>query len=119
MPHRILLADDHEGVRRRVRSLLEAAGFEICGEAADGIDAVRKTKDLIPDLIVLNLEMPGMHGLEAIREVVKSAPAVKILVFTVHEADEVRREAFRRGAHGYVTKSNPTDVLEEMKKLLA
>jgi DNA-binding NarL/FixJ family response regulator len=118
MPNRILLADDHEAVRRRVRSLLETAGFEVCGEAADGLDAVQKTKDLMPDLIVLNLSMPGMHGLEAIPQIVKSAPAVKILVFTVDEADEVSREAFRRGAHGYVSKLRPSDLVEEVKKLL-
>lgn len=118
MPHRILLADDHEGVRRRVRSLLETAGFEICGEAADGLEAVKKTRDLTPDLIVLNLSMPGMHGLEAIPQIVESTPAVKILVFTVDEADEVRREAFRRGAHGYLAKTSPTDLVEEVKKLL-
>ena len=119
MPHRILLADDHEGVRRRVRTLLETAGFEVCGEAADGLDAVKKTKDLMPDLIVLNLSMPAMHGLGVIPAIVKSAPAVKILVFSVHEADEVRQEAFRRGAHGYVPKASPTDLVEEVKKLLA
>ena len=115
---RILLAEDHEGVRRRARSLLETAGFEVCGEAADGLDAVKKTKDLMPDLIVLNLSMPGMHGLEAIPEIVKAAPAVKILVFSVDEAEEVRREAFRRGAHGYVSKLSPTNLVEEVKKLL-
>lgn len=119
MPHRILLEEDHEGVRRRVRSMLETAGFEVCGEAADGLDAVKKAEELIPDLIVLNLSMPAMHGLEAIPAIVKSAPTVKILVFSVDEAEEVRREAFRRGAHGYVTKANPTDLLEEVKKLLA
>lgn len=55
MPHRILLPDDHLGIRRRVRSELETAGFEVCGEAADGLGAVTKTKDLLPDLIILNL----------------------------------------------------------------
>jgi DNA-binding NarL/FixJ family response regulator len=107
MPHRILLADDHEGIRRRVRSELETAGFEVCGEAADGLGAVTKTKDLLPDLIILNLSMPVMHGLEVIPEIAKSAPGVKILVFTMDEADELRREALRRVSTMTVSDSVP------------
>lgn len=119
MPHRILLADDHEGIRRRVRSALETAGFEVCGEAVNGLDAITKTKDLMPDLIILNLSMPVMNGLEAIPEIAKSAPAVKIVVFSMDEADELRREALRRGAHGYVSKSRAiTDLIYEVEKLL-
>jgi len=120
MPRRILLADDHEGIRRRVRSVLETAGFEVCGEASNGLDAVAKSKDLTPDLIILNLSMPVMDGLQAIPEIVKSAPGVKILVFTMDDATELRRETFRRGAHGYVSKSSPVpELIEEVKKLLA
>lgn len=119
MPYRVLIADDHEGVRRRVRAALETAGFEICGEAADGLDAIKKAKDLLPDVIILNISMPAMHGLEAVSEIVKSAPKVKIVIFTVDEATELRREAFRRGAHGYVSKINPIDLVDEVKKLLA
>jgi DNA-binding NarL/FixJ family response regulator len=119
MQHRILLADDHEGIRRRVRSIFEAAGFEVCGEATNGLDAITKTKDLMPDLIVLNLSMPVMSGLETIPEIAKSAPAVKIVIFTMDETAEVRREALRRGAHGYISKSSPiTDLVDEVKKLL-
>lgn len=119
MPHRILLADDHEGVRRRVRTVLETAGFEVCGEADNGLDAVTKAKNLMPDLIVLNLSMPMRHGLEVIPEIVQSAPTVKILVFSIDEADELRREALRRGAHGYVSKSRPiTDLVNEVERLL-
>src|SRR5690242_858890 len=118
MPRRILLADDHDGWRLRVRSLLETAGFEVCGDAINGIDVVEKTKALLPDLIVLDISMPVVNGLDAIPEILKSAPSVKIVVFSVHEADELRREALRRGAHGYVGKSKPEDLINELTKLL-
>jgi DNA-binding NarL/FixJ family response regulator len=119
MPHRILLADDHEGIRRRVRSVLEAAGFEVCGEAANGLDAVAKIKDLTPDLIILNLSMPVMDGLQAIPEISKSAPSVKILIFTMDDSTELRRETFRRGAHGFVSKSSALpELIDEVKRLL-
>lgn len=118
MPHRILLADDHGELRRRVRSLLETAGFEVCGEAINGSDAIAKTKVLLPDLIVLNMSMPIMNGLDAIPEIVQSVPGVKIVVFSVDEAEELRREALRRGAHGYVSKSRPEKLIDEVTKLL-
>jgi DNA-binding NarL/FixJ family response regulator len=103
-----------------LRSALEAAGFGVCGEAANGLDAISQTKDLMPDLIILNLSLPVIHGLEAIREIAKSAPNVKILIFSVDDADEVRRETLRRGAHGYVSKSSPiADLVSEVKRLLA
>lgn len=107
----MLDADDHEGIRQRARSALEGAGFEVCGEAIDGADAVEKTKALLPDVIVLNLSMPVMGGLDAIPQIVKSAPATKIVAFSVDEADALRRESRRRGAHGYVSKSSPITVL--------
>jgi DNA-binding NarL/FixJ family response regulator len=105
MPRRILLADDHEGIRRRVRSALEAAGCEVCGEAVNGLDTIEKAKALLPYLIILNISMPVMNGLDAIPEIVKSAPGIKIVMFSVDESEELRREALRRGAHGFVGKS--------------
>lgn len=119
MPHRILLADDHEGIRRRVRSALENAGLDVCGEAVNGQEAVSQAKELLPDLIVLNLSMPVMNGLEALFQITQSVPTAKVLIFTMDEGDELRREAFRRGAHGFASKSNAlSDLVDEVEKLL-
>lgn len=119
MPHRILLADDHEGIRRRVRAALETAGFDVCGEAVNGREAVSQAKELLPDLIVLNLSMPVMNGLEALPEIAEAVPRAKVLIFTMDEGEELRREALRRGAHGFVSKSSPlTELVEEVEKLL-
>jgi DNA-binding NarL/FixJ family response regulator len=97
MPRRILLADDHDGWRLRLLTLLESAGFEVCGEAINGSDAIAKTKALLPDLIILDISMPVINGIDAIPGIVQSAPGIKIVVFSVHEDDELRREALRRG----------------------
>ena len=119
MPHRILLADDHDGIRRRVRSALEDAGFDVCGEAANGQEAVRRTKELMPDLIVLNLSMPIMNGLEALPQIAKLVPSAKVLIFTMDDGDELRSEALRRGAHGFLSKSSPLgELVEGIEKLL-
>ena len=118
MPYRILIADDHHGIRQRVRSDLEAAGFEICGEAVNGLEAVTKAKALLPDLIILNLSMPVMNGFDAIPLIVRSAPGAKIIIFSVEEDEELRQEAFRRGAHGYVRKSSPANLISEVTRLL-
>jgi DNA-binding NarL/FixJ family response regulator len=117
MPRRILLADDHDGIRRRVRSALEAAGFEICGEAVNGSEAIAKTKVLLPDLVIVNLSMPVMNGFEALTEI--SETGVKIVVYTVDDAPEIRRQVLSRGAHGYVSKSGPiTDLIAEIQRVL-
>ena len=80
---------------------------------------VSQAKDLIPDLIVLNLSMPFTNGLEALPQIAKAVPSAKVLIFTMDDGDEVRREALRRGAHGFVSKSSPlSDLVDGIEKLL-
>ena len=118
MPHNILVVDDHEPMRRRIRSLLESEGLDVCAEAADGREAIEKTKEYMPDLVILDLSMPVMNGLQAIPEMLECAPQLKILIFTVDDDQELRREALRLGARGYISKSEPEALLAEVRKLL-
>ena len=118
MPSRILVVDDHEPVRRRIRALLEHEGLIVCAEAANGREAIDRTRDCSPDLAILNLSMPLMNGLQALPEMLKCAPQMKIVLFTVDDSEELKRQAFRLGARGYVTKSEPQALLAEVKRLL-
>lgn len=107
MPHkqRIIIAEDHTILREGLRALLSADPYlEIVGEAEDGLQAVRITEELQPDLVLMDLAMPRMHGLEAIREISKRSPQVKVLVLTVHKNEEYILATFQAGAHGYVLK---------------
>lgn len=108
---RILIADDHEAVRRGLRSALVGAGWQVCGEAVDGHDAVQKTSELKPDLIILDVSMPNVGGLEAAREILKSSPETKILVFTMHESKQIKEETANIGVHGLAVKSAPLSTL--------
>jgi DNA-binding NarL/FixJ family response regulator len=103
---RILIADDHEVVRHGVRAVLERqAGWVVCGEAGTGREAVAKAADLRPDVVVLDLSMPELNGLEATRQIRRLLPA-KILILTVHESDQLATEVLDAGAHGYVLKAD-------------
>ena len=106
-PTRILLADDHEIIRRGLRAILETdETFEIAGEAVDGQDAIEKAARLKPDLVVLDISMPIIDGLEATRRIVRDTPNIKVLVLTVHDSDTVATRALQAGARGYVLKSD-------------
>jgi DNA-binding NarL/FixJ family response regulator len=119
MPHKILVVDDHEPIRQRIRSLLESEGLHVCAEAATGREAIEKTKECMPDLAILNLSMPVMSGFQAIPEMLKCAPRLKIIIFTLDDGEELRQHAFRLGAAGYVSKSDPPGaLLAEVRKLL-
>ncbi len=116
---RILLADDHNVVRRGLRALLESRpGWEICGEASNGREAVELTKKLKPDVVVMDISMPQLNGLEATRQIRKNAPDAEVLIFTLHDSEQMAREAREAGAHGYVLKSGlESDLLAAVQSL--
>ena len=102
---RIVLVEDHTILREGLRALLSAdPKFEIVGEAADGREAVRRVEKLGPDLVMMDLSMPRMTGMDAIREIKKRHPATKIIALTVHKAEEYLRTTLQAGADGYVLK---------------
>ena len=104
---RILLADDHEVVRQGLRVLLEAQpGWEVVGEAENGREAVEKVRALKPDVVVLDITMPELNGLEATRQILKAAPQTEVLILTMHESEQVAREVLSAGARGYLLKSD-------------
>jgi DNA-binding NarL/FixJ family response regulator len=107
MKLRILVADDHEIVRRGLCSLLQKhEGWEICGEASDGRDAVEKAKQLKPDVVILDVGMPNLNGLDATRQLMQHDPNFKVIVLTITDSDQVIREALDSGARGFVLKSD-------------
>ena len=112
MPLRILVVDDHAVVRRGVRSLLESReGWEICGEATTGRDAVELSRRLRPDVVVMDLSLPELNGLDATRQILKEAPETEVLVLTMHHSEELARDVLQAGARGYVLKSDADENL--------
>jgi DNA-binding NarL/FixJ family response regulator len=104
---RILIADDHEVVRHGVRSLLQThEGWEVCGEAVDGREAVAKALELKPDLVVMDIGMPNLNGLDAAREILREQPQSMILILTIDESEQVMREVLNAGARGFLLKSD-------------
>lgn len=103
---RILIADDHEIIRQGLRNLLSAdKAWEICGEAVDGRDAIEKARHLKPDVVLMDISMPHMDGLQATRAIRQSAPEIEILILSQHDSKEMILQAFKAGAKGYVVKS--------------
>ncbi len=103
----ILIADDHEVARRGIRAILEThSGWEVCAEARDGREAVELASSLKPDVILLDIGMPNLNGLEAARQILATSPDVPILILTMHDSDNVIREVLRAGARGFLLKSD-------------
>ncbi len=106
-PLRIMIADDHDLLRRGVRTLLQShEGWEICGEASTGREAVAQAEALKPDIVVLDISMPDLNGVEAARRIRKVSPHTEVLVLSMHHSDQLIREIVDAGARGYIVKSD-------------
>ena len=117
---RVLLADDHALMRRGIRDLLQAdPDIEVVGEAGDGREAIQLSQKLDPDILIIDLTMPELNGLDAIRHIRREFPRVELLVFSMHDSEELVREVFAAGARGYVLKSDAALSLVEAVKSLA
>lgn len=117
---RVLLADDHALMRRGIRDLLQGdPEIEVVGEAGDGREATQLTNKLKPNVLIIDLTMPELNGLDAIRHIRRECPEVELLVFSMHDSEELIREVFAAGARGYVLKSDAALYLIEAVKSLA
>ena len=115
----VLLADDHAVVRQGLRALLEAEGdIAVVGEAENGRQAVAQAKKILPDVVVMDVAMPGMNGLEATRQIIKSIPSSKVLVLTSYGDDECVTQLLEAGAAGYLLKQTAAaDLLKAIREV--
>ena len=114
---RVLLAEDHTIVRKGLRSLLDAeATITVVGEAENGRQAIDQVGQLLPDVVVMDIGMPGLNGLEATRQIKKRFPEVQVLILTVHTGEEYVLQILRAGASGYLVKqAAPTDLVQAIQ----
>jgi DNA-binding NarL/FixJ family response regulator len=114
----ILIVDDHVAARTTIRSLLNWHDMEVCGEAENGKQAIEKVKELRPDLVLLDINMPVMNGIEAAYQIRRIAPSTKILFFTVHDSAQFQA-ATRTLSDGFISKSSAgTDLIPTVKRIL-
>lgn len=113
---RVLIVDDHAFIRRGVQTILHPfPEWEFCGEADNGKDAIRMADELKPEVIIMDVSMPGLNGIEATRAIRKTQPDIKIVLLTLHESADLVRNAFRAGARGYLLK---TDAEQDLVRAL-
>jgi DNA-binding NarL/FixJ family response regulator len=116
----ILLADDHDVVRRGMKMLLEdEEGIQVIGEASDGLDAIEKVKTLMPNVVILDLTMPKMTGIEAAKVISEEYPEVKILIFSMHHNKEYIVKSVENGANGYLLKDTSKEELLRAIKVVS
>ena len=119
MRTRFLIVDDSELVRRSLRTVLQAnPEWEICGEAADGTSAVEMFKDLRPNVVILDFQMPGINGIETARRMAEIAPAIPIVLFTQHASADLERHAHEVGIRSVVSKTNAFPMVGLIEELL-
>jgi len=117
---RVMLADDHAVVRRGLRTLIEGVpGWEVCAEASDGNEAVTLATETKPDVLIMDLSMPGLGGVDATIQIRKVLPQIEVLILTMHESDRLAGQALRAGARGYLLKGESEDKLMEALDALA
>lgn len=111
-PTRVLLADDHAAIREGLRRLLtRMPGIEVVGEAANGLQALQSVQELNPDVLLLDIEMPGLSGIDVARRLHEAKHAVKILIFSAYDDREYIRALYEMGVAGYLLKDNPLDEI--------
>ena len=116
----ILIADDSEVVRRGVRNILTSTSWEVCGEAIDGPDAIQKATELLPDLVLLDISMPGLSGLDVARLLREKVPATCILVMSQHDPSVLLPRALEAGAHACIDKSRlALDLVPAIERIQA
>lgn len=115
----VLIADDHEIVRQGIRTIVESrSDFSVCGEASDGRQAVQMAATLRPEIVVIDIGMPELNGLDATRQIVQNDPRSKVLVLTMHESDQVVRDVLAAGARGYLLKTDAgRDLISALEAL--
>jgi len=119
MRTRFLIVDDSELVRRSLRTVLQAnPDWEICGEAADGVSAVEMFKELRPNIVILDFQMPGINGIETARRMAEIAPAVPVVLFTQHASADLERHAHEVGIRSVVSKTNAFPMVGMIQALL-
>lgn len=115
---RVLVVDDHVLFRDGIVSLLDAAGFEVVGEASDGITAINEAKSLEPELVLLDINMPEMSGLDVLKEIKSAMPDVRVVMLTASDDDTLITDAVKSGADGYLLKHlNASDFIELLEGL--
>lgn len=118
MPTRLLIADDHALFREGIKALLPPAEFEVVAEAANGQDAIRLTRSHKPDIALLDISMPGLNGVDAAREALRTSPRTKVIVLTMHKDNAYLAEALRAGVRGYILKSRgATELVAALREV--
>jgi DNA-binding NarL/FixJ family response regulator len=108
---RVLLAEDNAAMRQTLRDLLEDEGFEVVGEAVDGVEAVALAQTVVPDVVLMDLRMPRLNGLEATQAIKQVVPQVRVLVLSAYADAGLSQDAQAAGADGYVVKGSPYEAL--------
>ncbi len=118
-PYKVLIVDDHELVRRGLKEILRGTDFEVCGEAENGQEGLAQTLSLRPDLVLLDMSMPVLTGLQAAAKIRRLVPDTKILIVTMHDSPQMEIEARAAGADAYITKMAASkSLLEAMRALV-